>query len=390
LAATLIAALPATMTPDPGLRSAGDWNAGVSDVRISALEVPQGSPPLWMASSRGFRHRDRAVERDQDHFVALYSREGESWRLLGRAELTCPDRLDRVDQVIVEPQRVWIAARGGANAHNGCFDLLSFDGRSLRHEIAHSTAGPDRSRLEDLDGDGLLDAILDTSDPYVLCYDCDVRLEDFEVRRWDGERFVPVRLALLGPDAPPSVRIPINQAVAWARAGLWKDAAIKVRRASEDLASDPVAVWDVALIRLVASARAEHARASGYPLLAQVFHGDYSSAIATMRRYGAGALFDSETPLVAGTPASTWEANLVDWLDRSTSAAIAEQPDLAAAYFVRGWARHIGNPIDNNAVRDIRRAADFAPDEALFAESATSLALERRFLDALRFRDEEP
>jgi len=384
LAATLVAALPPTRTPDPDLPSAAGWNAGIGAIQVTALAAPAGGPPIWLVHSAGHRHRSRTAADHQDHFVAVYTREGDTWRSIDRIALSCPDRLDDVEQEAVTPERTWILARGSANAHNGCFDLLSFDGETLRSEIAHSSAGPDRSRLEDLNADGTPDAVLDTSDPYMLCYGCNVRLESLEVRQWDGQRFTPVRLEPLAASVPDRVRVPINQAVAWAQAGLWKSASIMLRRASTAYMDHPAAVWNVALIKLQAEARAAHARRSAYPLLAQVFYGDYASAVATMRRHDAEALFGPQPPLVAGTPAQGWEANLVDWIERSTSAAIAEQPDLAAAYFIRGWARHIGNPIDGNALRDVQRAADFAPEEPLYSESATILTLERRFLDSLR------
>lgn len=384
LAATLLAELPATRTPDPALPSAEGWNAGIGEIQVTALDEPVGEQPLWLVHSAGQRHRSLDAQDHQDHFVALYARTGDTWRAVDRVALTCPDRLDRVQQVAVAPERTWILAQGGANAHNGCFDLLSFDGKTLRSEIAHRSSGPDRSRLEDLNGDGTPDVVLDTSDPYVLCYGCNLRLESFDVRQWDGQQFTPVRLQMLPSSVPERVRVPINQAVAWAQAGLWKSAGIILRRASAAYTDHPAAVWDVELIKLHAAARAAHARRSAYPLLAQVFYGDYTSAVATMRRHGAEALFGAQPPLVTGTPAQGWEANLVDWIERSTTPAIADQPDLAAAYFIRGWARHIGNPIDSNALRDIQRAADFAPDEPLYAESATILALERRFLDSLR------
>src|SRR5207244_4359732 len=93
-----------------------------------------------------------------------------------------------VFQVELDPKNIWLEAQGGAGAHSGCYDLLRFDGKQLHSEISSCSSSPGDSRLEDLNGDGTPEVVLDATDYYVFCYACGVRKINYTVMRWDGQQ----------------------------------------------------------------------------------------------------------------------------------------------------------------------------------------------------------
>jgi hypothetical protein len=49
-----------------------------------------------------------------------------------------------------------------------------------------------------------------------------------------------------------------------------------------------------------------------------------------------------------------------------TTSALTVRPELAAAYFLRGWAAYLLNPGDPAALMDIQRAAGLAPEDEFY------------------------
>lgn len=132
--------------------------------------------------------------------------------------------------------------------------------------------------------------------------------------------------------------------------------------------------WNLVYVRVNAEARqAEAERESAYPLLSKVFYGDYAGAVEIMRAVGADGLFIPETGLITGTVAEGWQTELADRLTGNATAALAIQPDLAAAYFVRGWGEYVRNFDEAAAVADIQKAAELVPDDALYRKSVEFL-----------------
>ena len=95
-------------------------------------------------------------------------------------------------QVFIEPEHIWLHLEGGVGAHSGVFNLLSFDGETLRTEASGFSASPDVASTADLNGDGNQEVILDATDYYVFCYACGVRLVQYDVLRWNRNRMEPV------------------------------------------------------------------------------------------------------------------------------------------------------------------------------------------------------
>ncbi len=121
---------------------------------------------------------------------------------------------------------------------------------------------------------------------------------------------------------------------------------------------------------------AKHAKNSGYPLLSNVFYGDYAAAVDLMRPYPPAQIFTSTTPLVVGTVAEGWLPQLTQPITTSATSALQARPDLAAAYFLRGWAEYLADPVNllPQAKSDVTKAASLAPNDALYKQSAAFLA----------------
>ncbi|TEU16521.1 MAG: hypothetical protein E3J21_10460 [Anaerolineales bacterium] len=371
------ATLPPTPTPDTSGFSLG----GIAEVGVLPLTVSSGSQPLWAVFSIGMCGFGDPL---QNHFIAIYTRNDAGWQeltLLELGESSDPEAFGpdyifegAVSQMNVEPSRLWLQIEGGVGAHGGAYHLLSFDGQTLKVEVANFNPSPGGNRLEELNGDGLLEVVLDATDPYVFCYACGVRLTNFAVLRWDGSQMVEVPLTPLPESAPADLRDLNNRAVELAQAGLWKDALATIEQAQALDAQDEAVAWNATLIRLTAEGRRPHEyEGYGYPLLENVFYGDYATALDIMRGYSVEELLSQPSPLVVGTVAESWEDALVQHIQVSASQALQAQPDLAAAWFLRGWATHLVNPGSTEAQADIERAAALDPNEPLFTQSVAYL-----------------
>ena len=170
LSATVVASLPPTPTPD---QANGTGGFGLEGVSAQALRAPQAG----RSCGRSPRTACSVSDPSQAHFVAIYTHDGGDWKQLDRFELTDDDYLDPTGlaQVDIDPKNIWLEAQGGAGAHSGCYDLLRFDGKQLHSEVSSCSSSPGDSRLEDVNGDGTPEVVLDATDYYVFCYACGVR-----------------------------------------------------------------------------------------------------------------------------------------------------------------------------------------------------------------------
>jgi len=371
--------LPPTPTPDASGFSLG----GISEVSVLPLTVSEGSQPLWAVFSLGSPN----FLAEQHHFVAIYTHNEAGWQELARLELAPNFDSDPIDpgtdylfeesvtQVFVEPSRIWLQVEGGIGAHGGTYHLLSFDAETLQVEIAHSSPSPGAGSLADVNDDGTLEVVLNATFPYVFCYACGVRQVAFQVLTWDSanQRMFELTIQSMGQKDHPASK-PTDRAVELAEAGLWKDALAKIIEAKEVAAQakeptdSSTLEWDYVLIKLHAEAMAKEVTYSPYPLLSNIFYGDYAAALDIMRPYSPEQIFSPNSPLIVGTVAEGWEETLSDWIIDSTNLALEAQTDLAAAYFLRGWAEYLSDPTNPQAQADVDRAAELAPDESLFAQ----------------------
>lgn len=370
LRALLEAGLAPAPTPEAGM------TAEPLEIEVLPLEVAPGQAPLWAAHTSGMGY----LYPDQDHFVAVFGYGEGEWQELGRVVLTtCAEYVGKgsLTQVQVEPSQVWLELQSGAGAHSGCYDLFRFDGEALHPAVSGFSSSPGAGWTADLNGDGNLEVILNQTENYVFCYACSVRLPQYQVLTWDGQDLVEVQLSPLPSSAPEELREANDLAVELAMAQLWKDAqeamAQAVSLAGEDGELAETVAWNAALIDLHADARAEQASQGIFPILEQAFYGDYAAAVEPMRDYEPAEIWLVKSPLIAGTVAESWELALGDWLSWTTNLALDAVPDLAPAYFLRGWAAFLRDQSAVAAVDDVLRAAELEPDDELYAASAAYL-----------------
>src|SRR6185436_10612586 len=76
------------------------------------------------------------------------------------------------------------------------------------------------------------------------------------------------------------------------------------------------------------------------------------AALDAMRPYQPAELFSADTPVVKGTSAEGWEPQVTYEITQTTGVALALKPDLAAAYFLRGWAVYLTDPSNPAVLAD--------------------------------------
>lgn len=369
IAATTLAAeltnlvKPALPTPNP---TPGPGNLSVE---VAPLSVSGGN--YWLAFTVGMG----SYQPQFDQFLAIYSRTTNGWQQVAKTNLQCAVYVNKgaAQQVQIEPSQTWIAVDGGAGAHGGCFELFTFDGKTLKSVINYGSPSPGMGSVRDVLGDGKLEVVLDQTEPYVFCYACGVRFYKYQVLRWDGAKLSEVKLALLPDSAPADLRAANNQAVTLAQAGLWKDAQEVISKTVALKPNDAAVAWNVALIKLHSDSFAKQAANGPYPLLDQLFYGDYTATLNIMRQYSAEQIFGPKSILVSAPPAQGWEKSITQWVTQTTTLALTTQPNLAAAYYLRGWAVNLTQPGSPAAVADLQKAVQLAPTEILFSQGLAYL-----------------
>lgn len=365
LTAELSATVAASLPPLPG----SDGSLGL---QAQPLKVPEGWPPVWAVSA----YSGNFTSSSQPHFVAVYRRDGDGWSEVDRVDLVNVGHFDseNVVQADIDPRYVWLEIQGVVGAHSGCYDLLRFDGQQLHSEASSCSSSTRGGWLHDINNDGVPEVVLDATDPYIFCFACGVRLVNYSVLRWDGQQMVEVELTPIPAEKHLGQLAQLtNQAIELAEHGLWKDAQAALDQTVFLAAYDETAAWDAAVIRLVAEARAKQAQSGIYPLLDNLFYGDYTAVLDVLRAVPPEQLFGADTPVVKGTVAKGYEPQLTYAITQSTGLALAIKPDLAAAHFLRGWAVQQADPGNPSILADIERAAELEPDEALFSESLVYL-----------------
>ncbi|HUX87124.1 MAG TPA: hypothetical protein VMW65_08990 [Chloroflexota bacterium] len=369
LVATVTARLPPVVTVAPP----GRGSLGIRAVAAIPLGPGPSGELLFAVVSQGMRN----FSTHQEQFVAIYARSVTGFRMLAQLELPSSDFIGpgALKQVHLDARQVWLQVSSGAGANSGCFDVLRFGGTALHGEAHQCLADPNRSALADIDGDGVTDVVLDQSDNLIFCHACGVTRFSFKVLDWNGSTMVPLNLTPLPVSAPADLRNPTNRAIQLARAGLWQEAEATIAPVSArtTAAKDPVLAADAGLIRLSAETFAKQAQNGPYPLLDNVYYGAYPAALNVMRPMTPAQIFNPQTPLVVGTVAHGFEKSLEKQLMTTTNQAIGAEPNLAAAYYLRGWAAYLANPKDPQVLSDVRRAAQLAPSDPLFTASVAFL-----------------
>jgi len=369
LQALLLRDLPPTPTPDPDM----SWQpSGIFGVEITELRSVSGTRRLWLGLTRG-----DSAGADNHHFLALYTYDGREWLELDRLTLEQIEVEPRVLQVDVEPTREWLHVNGGAGAHSDCSYLLAFDGRSLDRALVTCHSSGPVVELRDLNGDGRLDVIVNDSDDYVFYYASGVRQARYKVLRWTGRRLEEVTLSPADASVPAPARRANDDAVAWARAGLWLDAGSAAAEALRLAPNDETVAWNAAVINLHTRALRENARRGNYPLLEHLFYGDYAAALETVKRYAPAQTLAVPSALVHGTHAEMFEDQLTNRIHQLTSDALDAKPDLAAARFLQGLGLLLADRRSADGLEAVRVAAAMDPSEPYFAETLSFIEATR-------------
>lgn len=354
-----------------GIASADFATSPETELAVRPILAPDKR--LYIAYTTG----SRSFEPMSDHMLGIYEFTSDSWELLGITPLGDdgmdqnsplgygPDWLGEgsVTQVFIDLDNVWLFVSGGVGAHGGVAKLFQYDGGQLQPVAYNFNGSPFAGWVEDLNGDGLQELILDQTDPYVFCYACGVRRANFEVRRWNGSTLEMVNLQTIEGDELN------NRVVELARADLWSDAAATAFQLRES--ENETARWNAYLIELTSRYRALVAD-SPYPIMSNLFNGDYFGAVAPFFGVAPEAMFDINGELFAGTVADGWTDTMFPEIIETTTRAVAAKPDEAGAYFLRGWAKHFMN--DETAFEDIAKSAEFAPNNPTFTTARDYLS----------------
>lgn len=386
LAETL--ALAPDAAPDAallGLPLASDETDGLGFAGAGwlALDQPEARALAWSTGPAGMPHA-----------LALYARQGEGWRKLDQLSLderllptgeaasapgepagAFPFFLEQdVGPVAGGPGPAWIVLRGGWGANGGAFLLLDIAEDRLQPRFARLEAFPGSTTLEDLDGDGRPELVLDETDGYVFCRACGVAEAAFRFLTWDAgaDAFLPVGTIEALRALPAARSAPLAPASRLAEAGLWKDALAALDRAeaeAPDGFGEPTLDAHARWIRRTAEARAEIATREVSPagrLLHAVFYGDYAAVLAMLRAEDPAALLSGAPPLLE----PGWESELRARIETATDAALAyaeAEPGWAESgivHLLRGWSRWTAQPGDPVARDALELAAEQLPDEA--------------------------
>ena len=317
------------------------------------------------------------------HIVAVYRLNSDSsWSPeISRLEIdTAPQRTADAELVSVAPGSAWIVIRAGTGAHAGTLDVIRFDaaGGALSTVLSHISSRPNAGKITDLDGDGIPEFVLNTSNPYVFCYACAVEEHSVDIYRWDGAALAEAPLqapsGLTGDVATAAARV-----VSLAEADLWRQAAALAVATSRRSPGDDGLRWLSILVNQTAALRLAHAGSPGQPLLTNVLAGEYAAALDVMRAHAPQDAFALDGPLIAETAAeldlSTMAVTILDYTER----ALGQRPDEASIHAVRSLGLALASPDDLGRAREAAsRAVDLAPGDAFLRQVAAFLAAAER------------
>jgi len=352
--------------------------AGAFDsVAVLPLTNTLSGEHLWAVHSCGMLNWD--MDPRVDHFLAVWTGTDSAWveldRLVFDEEYYSPDFLEpnSVSQIDMTSDFVWMMIEGYVGAHGGTCDLVTFDGGRLESRFSASFSTPGFAHVENLPADSLPDLVLNFSDPYVFCYASSVRKADVRVVRWDelDLEMVVMELQRLPHTAPDELVAGVDRAVDLAEAGLWKQAmeVIGLLYPADGSLSERdrwTVDWDYVLISQNA-AMAEALAGGTYPLLENVFYGDYEAATDIARQYAPADVFSGSSPLIVGTQAEGWEPELSRELIECSEAATEVEPGYADAWFMLGWGTWLADSTSAAVTEYVSRAAALAPDDTFMA-----------------------
>lgn len=315
------------------------------------------------------------------HLVALYRRNNDaSWsESLGEVTLeTAPHRTHTAEVLDPGPltaggDAALIAIRGQTGAHGSTFDVLLAQGRWLKTVASHISGTPDSGSLADLDGDGVVELLFNTSNAYVFCYACAVQEKGEQVYRWTEIEYEAV-LIEVPEDLDGDLASRADLVVQLAGANLWRDAATLAIETSRLAPEHEGLRWLSIVVNRMATVRLGYAGSAGQPLLTNVFAGEYGAAFALMEALSPEEAFALDGRLVRGTAAETDLPAMVSYLLFYADEALKVRGDDAAIHAVRALGQALASPDELNRARSsIGRALGFAPGNRFLQEAKAYL-----------------
>jgi hypothetical protein len=350
----------------------------LANIEVIAIPLAESGRDLWGAVSSGSGIWD--IEGgDARHIVAVYERRSDD-SLVEVSVLTLESEPTVADLELVagvdDVVNLWLAIHGVTGAHSGTFELVRFDGSDLTSALWWFSPSPDAATIEDLDGDGVPEVVLNATDPYVYCYACGVRAWGEIIYRWvDGEP-TAVNIAAVESDSQRVVDL-TEQAALYANANLWRRARSTMQLAVLEAPNDPAVRWLQIAIDRSATLRLDDAGGEPQPLLTNVLAGEFDAAAAIMAAVTPAEAFSRTGPLLAGTQAVGWEDATGTYLVQYADAALAVEPTMASIYAVRALGRLLVDPEDwATALMDIEAALAIEPGNE-FYRAADAYLLEQ-------------
>ncbi|MCY3913283.1 MAG: polysaccharide deacetylase family protein [Chloroflexi bacterium] len=359
-------------------------DADPQPVHVFPLVLAGASGDFWVAVTDG--PQPARITADDEvvnfwHFAAVYRLSAEDhWIEVDRLEVELAPQRTQVDlaptgwALADGAPAAWITVRGGTGAHAGTLNIIRFDGATLSTELSWLSARPYAGEVTDLDGDGLVEVVVNDSDPYVFCYACAVELKREILYWWDGSRLVPVDLRAPVANVPAGVADEVDEFVALARAGLWRDAALAAIAAARQAPESAEVRWLSVLVNRTAAARLLHAGSVAQPLLTTVFAGEYGAAVDLMRALDPAQGFALDGPLIIDTEAEHDLTTMATQMLDHTTRALDAVPDRAEIHAVHALSLTLASPDDLSRARSaIQRAVELAPDDPFFAAASDFL-----------------
>lgn len=349
IAATMVAKMPATATPDAsGLSSSlqGDTAMlGLLDRYVAAITLGM-------------------MENFNDpHPLTIYEKVGTDFTVVATYAFA-DEYISTLEPIPVAiSDKAFFAVSGGVGAHSSFAKIFSFDGTTLKVEVeTGSDAGGGALKIVDVNDDGQVDLIGDSTDYYVFCYACGVRIQGETIYAWNGTAFVEQKLQ----DSPDAT---LQKAIEFARVQRYADAAKQLTQVTPPTTLQDQ--WNVVIIQRMIELRRPH-REDPYPFLSAIFYGDYDAAVKMMRTYDADELVNPAGPFFTNTAADGFVDAVVWNVVGFTTIALEQDSTLTSAQFLRGWANTLLEPRNPAGIADLQAVADRDPFYAAIRDAVVS------------------
>ncbi len=365
LAATTIAQMPATATPD-----ASGLTASLQGEIIVVALSKSGDGQFFATISKGMMEN-----MDDPHPLTIYQKNGTTFVEVSHYDYTNMEYISDI-QLLPNPDQTHslFIVYGGVGAHSSFGTVFSFDGKTLKSALeTHSDAGGGALKVMDVNGDGVQDVIGDDTDYYVFCYACGVRIYTDKVYTWDGINFVEQKL-IASTDAT------IQKAIDYAKAQRWNMVTKLLPTISAP--TTDADKWNVALLTHWSAIRKPQTD-DAFPFLSAVYYGDYDAAVTMLRAVGAkdaanpkGKWFAG--PIAEGIDAATdssideFRVTIFDNVVQFSTMALKQDDGLTSARFLRGWAKALVNPRDPVGLNDLQAVATLDPFYAAVRDAIVS------------------